>query len=84
MYHVLPHPFCLSIQNYLTEFDNSVVGEEETFHLRHVWAAVTDWQVSRTRPRVVHVVVYHARPGLMRRYLCPLSDLVSISSIRAM
>jgi hypothetical protein len=28
-----------------TEYDNSSVGEEEAFAVRHVWAAFTDWQV---------------------------------------
>lgn len=28
-----------------TEFDNSSVGEEEHFEMRHLWAALTDWQV---------------------------------------
>ena len=29
----------------MLEFDNSTVGEEESFKLRHVWEALTDWQV---------------------------------------
>ena len=29
----------------MLEFDNSTVGEEESFALRHVWEALTDWQV---------------------------------------
>ncbi|KIM80617.1 hypothetical protein PILCRDRAFT_789396 [Piloderma croceum F 1598] len=28
-----------------TEYNNSSVGEEEAFAVRHVWAAFTDWQV---------------------------------------
>ena len=27
------------------EFDNSTVGEDEHFELRHVWEAISDWQV---------------------------------------
>ncbi|KAM5545341.1 hypothetical protein V8D89_000954, partial [Ganoderma adspersum] len=27
------------------KFDNSTVGEDEHFELRHVWEAITDWQV---------------------------------------
>ncbi|PPR02802.1 hypothetical protein CVT26_009588 [Gymnopilus dilepis] len=37
------------------KYDNSSVGEEEHFEMRHLWAAVTDWQVrwdysSKSRP----------------------------------
>ena len=28
-----------------TEYDRSSVGEDEHFAARHVWEAVTDWQV---------------------------------------
>jgi hypothetical protein len=30
---------------FLSEYDNSSVGEEERFASRHVWAAFKDWQV---------------------------------------
>jgi hypothetical protein len=28
-----------------SEYDNSSVGEEERFAVRHIWAAFTDWKV---------------------------------------
>jgi hypothetical protein len=31
--------------DYLIEFDNSSVGEEEHFEFRHIIEALTDWQV---------------------------------------
>lgn len=34
------------------EYDNSSVGEEEHFALRHLWAALMDWQVW------LHILVY--------------------------
>ena len=34
------------------EYDNSSVGETETFAMRHVWAAFKDWQVW------LHILVY--------------------------
>jgi hypothetical protein len=30
---------------FISEYDNSSVGEEERFAARHVWAAFRDWQV---------------------------------------
>lgn len=30
----------------VAEYDNSSVGEEENFSPRHIWQAMTDWQVS--------------------------------------
>lgn len=33
---------------HILEYDNSSVGEEERFAARHVWAALTDWQVRLT------------------------------------
>ena len=30
-----------------SEYDNSTVGEEEHFELRHLTAALCDWQVSK-------------------------------------
>ncbi len=29
----------------VTEYDNSSVGEEEHFEIRHLWQALLDWQV---------------------------------------
>ncbi len=29
----------------MAEFDNSTVGEDDHFSLRHIWEAITDWQV---------------------------------------
>lgn len=29
----------------ISEYDNSLVGEEESWDIRHVWAAIIDWQV---------------------------------------
>ncbi|KAF8965756.1 MFS general substrate transporter [Flammula alnicola] len=34
------------------KYDNSSVGEEEHFALRHFWAALTDWQI------YLHILVY--------------------------
>jgi len=34
------------------EYDNSSVGEEEHFEMRHLWAAFTDWQI------YMHILVY--------------------------
>lgn len=34
------------------EYDNSSVGEEEHFEMRHFWAAVLDWQVW------LHILIY--------------------------
>ncbi|TFK52770.1 MFS general substrate transporter [Heliocybe sulcata] len=34
------------------KYDNSSVGEEEGFAMRHVWAAFTDWQIW------IHIIVY--------------------------
>uniref|UniRef100_A0A8H7XRE6 MFS general substrate transporter n=1 Tax=Psilocybe cubensis TaxID=181762 RepID=A0A8H7XRE6_PSICU len=34
------------------KYDNSSVGEEEHFEMRHLWAAITDWQVW------LHVLAY--------------------------
>jgi hypothetical protein len=28
-----------------SEYDNSSVGEEERFAVRHIWAAFVDWKV---------------------------------------
>lgn len=37
--------WCL-ISGYPQEYDNSSVGEEEHFEMRHLWSALGDWQVS--------------------------------------
>lgn len=42
------YPLC----GWFVEYDNSSVGEEESFALRHLWAALTDWQVW------LHILVY--------------------------
>ncbi|PPQ94104.1 hypothetical protein CVT25_009255 [Psilocybe cyanescens] len=39
------------------KYDNSSVGEEEHFEMRHLWAAVSDWQVW------VHVLAYMSVVG---------------------
>ncbi|KZT26010.1 MFS general substrate transporter [Neolentinus lepideus HHB14362 ss-1] len=39
------------------KYDNSSVGEEEQFALRHVWAAFTDWQIW------IHILVYMSVVG---------------------
>lgn len=46
-YVVFPRPRLESVFNLLRmlEFDNSTVGEDEHFELRHIWEAVSDWQV---------------------------------------
>ncbi len=36
----------------MIEYDNSSVGEEEHFSVRHIVAALTDWQVW------MHILVY--------------------------
>lgn len=38
--------------NQTREYDNSSVGEEEHFEMRHFWAAVCDWQVW------LHILIY--------------------------
>ncbi|EIM87019.1 MFS general substrate transporter [Stereum hirsutum FP-91666 SS1] len=40
------------LPGWFAEYDNSSVGEEERFALRHLWAALTDWQVW------LHILVY--------------------------
>jgi sugar phosphate permease len=39
------------------KYDNSSVGEEEHFEMRHLWAAILDWQVW------VHILVYMSIVG---------------------
>jgi MFS family permease len=39
------------------KYDNSSVGEEEHFALRHIWAAITDWQI------YVHILVFMSVVG---------------------
>ncbi|EPQ50490.1 MFS general substrate transporter [Gloeophyllum trabeum ATCC 11539] len=39
------------------KYDNSSVGEEENFAMRHVWAAFKDWQVW------VHILIYFSVVG---------------------
>ncbi|KDR81104.1 hypothetical protein GALMADRAFT_222657 [Galerina marginata CBS 339.88] len=39
------------------KFDNSSVGEEEHFEMRHFWAAISDWQVW------LHILVYMSIVG---------------------
>ena len=34
------------------EYDNSSVGEEEHFEMRHIWETLLDWQV------YAHILVY--------------------------
>ncbi len=36
----------------LVEYDNSSVGEEEHFELRHIWETLLDWQVW------AHILIY--------------------------
>ena len=36
----------------MTEYDNSSVGEEEHFEMRHLISAVTDWQIW------LHILIY--------------------------
>ncbi len=42
---------------FITEYDNSSVGEEEHFSVRHILAALTDWQVW------LHILVYMSIVG---------------------
>ncbi|PPR00405.1 hypothetical protein CVT26_009690 [Gymnopilus dilepis] len=42
---------------HVKKYDNSSVGEEEHFEIRHFWAAVTDWQVW------LHVIIYMSIVG---------------------
>ncbi|KAF8994036.1 MFS general substrate transporter [Cyathus striatus] len=39
------------------KYDNSSVGEEEHFEMRHMWAALTDWQVW------LHILIYMSIVG---------------------
>ncbi|KAF8651375.1 hypothetical protein AX16_004822 [Volvariella volvacea WC 439] len=39
------------------KYDNSSVGEEENFEMRHLWQAITDWQVW------LHILVYYSIIG---------------------
>lgn len=36
----------------VTEYDNSSVGEEEHFEIRHIWETLLDWQV------YFHILIY--------------------------
>jgi hypothetical protein len=44
---LLPHLFSFPDTKYgiCTEYDNSTVGEQETFAIRYIWDALLDWQV---------------------------------------
>ena len=45
---------CALMLNFLqlSEYDNSSVGEEEHFELRHIWETLGDWQVW------LHILIY--------------------------
>jgi len=42
-----------------SEYDNSSVGEEEQFEMRHLIAAITDWQVCSCVLRVGFLAALH-------------------------
>lgn len=39
------------------EYDNSSVGEEEHFEMRHFWAVLSDWQLW------LHILIYMSVVG---------------------
>lgn len=48
------------------EYDNSSVGEEEHFEIRHIWETITDWQV------YMHILIYMSiiAPRAYIQYCC--------------
>lgn len=63
-----------------TEYDNSSVGEEEHFQIRHIKDAFTDWQVwlqimvyfAVITPRMSHL---HIRAALMNASVCSVWNI---------
>ena len=70
MYYPVPSSAVppLTVRESSTEYDNSTVGEEEHFEIRHIWEALLDWQVW------LHILIYMSiiTPRMSLPVLCYL------------
>lgn len=64
----------------MVEFDNSTVGEDEHFALRHIWEAITDWQVwllGLLNMAVIMPGARHLKPRILCYLLVTVVDGIS-------
>jgi hypothetical protein len=60
------------------EYDNSSVGEEEHFEVRHLVQALVDWQVASLSPALASDLSSSSRSGSTFSSTCQSSDPVRI------